>query len=141
MSDTSSSSTRPYSARPRACRVATKLFLPLVLLLSSCKKEPPPEAAIQTVRAGTVDRISPDASERYSATISPIETIDLAFKSAGLIDHIYELRGADGRTRDVQVGDMVTKGTDLAVVRVVDYEQRVQQAQTQVAQAEAQLAP
>jgi RND family efflux transporter MFP subunit len=116
------------------------VLLGLLLLLASCKKETTPEAAIQTVRAGSVNRISPDAPERYSATISPIETIDLAFKSAGLIDHIYELRGADGRTRDVQVGDMVTQGTDLAVVRVVDYEQRVQQAQTQVAQAEAQLA-
>lgn len=112
----------------------------LVVLLAGCKKETTPEAAIQTVRAGTVDRISPDAAERYSATISPIETIDLAFKSAGLIDRIYQLRGADGRTRDVQVGDMVSKGTDLAVVRVVDYEQRVQQAETQVGQAEAQLA-
>jgi RND family efflux transporter MFP subunit len=115
-------------------------MLSLFLLTASCKKEATPEAAIQTVRAGSVDRISPDASERYSATISPIETIDLAFKSAGLIDHIYELRGADGRTRDVQIGDMVPKGTDLAVVRALDYEQHVQQAQTQVAQAEAQLA-
>jgi RND family efflux transporter MFP subunit len=114
--------------------------LSLVLLTVSCKKEITPEAAIQTVRAGSVDRISPDASERYSATISPIETIDLAFKSAGLIDRIYELRGADGRVRDVQIGDLVPKGTDLAVVRALDYEQHVQQAQTQVAQAEAQLA-
>lgn len=117
----------------------TSLFA-AVLLLTSCTKSTTPEAAIQTVRAGTVDRISPDASERYSATISPIETIDLAFKSAGLIDRVYQLRGADGRTRDVQVGDLVTKGTDLAVVRALDYEQKVQQAQTQVAQAEAQLA-
>jgi RND family efflux transporter MFP subunit len=115
-------------------------MLSLVLLTVSCKKETIPEAAIQTVRAGTVDRVSPDSSERYSATISPIETIDLAFKSAGLIDHVYQLRGADGRTRNVQVGDMVTKGTDLALVRALDYEQRVHQAQTQVAQAEAQLA-
>jgi RND family efflux transporter MFP subunit len=116
------------------------LLLPLILFTAACKREPPPEAAIQTVRAGVVDRISPEAAERFSATISPIETIDMAFKSAGLIDHIYQLRGADGRTRDVQPGDLVAKGTELAVVRAIDYEQRVQQAQTQVAQAEAQLA-
>ena len=124
-----------HSARP--FRVAMFLCL---LLLTSCKKETIPEPAIQTVRAGSVDRISPDAAERYSATISPIATVDLAFKSAGLIDHIYQLRGADARTRDVQVGDLIPKGTELALVRVVDYEQRVQQAQAQVAQAEAQLA-
>jgi multidrug efflux system membrane fusion protein len=116
------------------------LLLVLILLTAACKKETTPEAAIQTVRAGVVDRISPDAAERYSATISPIESIDMAFKSAGLIDHVYQLRGADGRTRDVQTGDLVAKGTELAVVRAIDYEQRVQQAQTQVAQAEAQLA-
>jgi RND family efflux transporter MFP subunit len=116
------------------------IVLSLVLLTIACKKEAPPEAAIQTVRAGTVDQISPDAAERYSATISPIETIDMAFKSAGLIDHVHQIRGADGRTRDVQAGDMVQKGTELAVVRAVDYEQHVAQAQAQVAQAEAQLA-
>jgi RND family efflux transporter MFP subunit len=131
-------------ARPQACRVDIRVdivfLLTLLLLTASCKKATIPEAAIQTVRAGAVEKISPDASERYSATISPIETVDLAFKSAGLIDHVYQLRGADGRTRNVQIGDMVTKGTDLAVVRAVDYEQRVQQAQTQVAEAEAQLA-
>jgi multidrug efflux system membrane fusion protein len=116
------------------------ILLGLLLLTAACKKEVTPEPVIQTVRAGTVDQISPEASERYSATISPVENIDLAFKSAGLIDHIYEIRGADGRTRDVQAGDLVTKGTELAMVRTVDYEQRVQQAQAQVAQAEAQLA-
>jgi RND family efflux transporter MFP subunit len=111
-----------------------------LILLTACKKEITPEAAIQTVRAGTVDQISPDAAERYSATISPIETIDMAFKSAGLIDRVHQIRGADGRTRDVQAGDMVQKGTELALVRAIDYEQRVAQAQAQVAQAEAQLA-
>jgi RND family efflux transporter MFP subunit len=116
------------------------IFLLSLILLTACKKETTPEAAIQTVRAGLVDQISPEAAERYSASISPNESIDMAFKSAGLIDHIHEIRGADGRTRDVQAGDMVTKGTELAVVRTADYEQRVQQAQAQVAQAEAQLA-
>jgi RND family efflux transporter MFP subunit len=115
------------------------VFLSLVLL-TACKKEAPPEAAIQTVRAGTVDQISPESAERYSAAISPIETIDMAFKSAGLIDHVHQIRGADGRTRDVQPGDIVQKGTELAVVRAVDYEQHVAQAQARVAQAEAQLA-
>ena len=115
------------------------IFLLSLILLSACKKETMPEPAIQTVRAGVVDQILPEPAERYSATISPVETIDMAFKSAGLIDHVYKIRGADGRTRDVQAGDMVTKGTELAVVRTVDYEQRVQQAQMQVAQAEAQL--
>jgi len=133
----------PVLLRPCCSRLLRRLsaiLLVPMLLLISCKKETTIDPVIQTVRAGTVDQISPDPTERYSATISPIQTIDMAFKSAGLIDHVYQIRGADGRTRDVQAGDLVTKGTELAVVRAIDYEQRVQQARTQVAQAEAQLA-
>jgi multidrug efflux system membrane fusion protein len=118
-----------------------KLTIPAVLLLlTACKKETTPEASIQTVRAGIVDLITPDAAERYSATISPIKTIDLAFKSAGLIERVHEVRGADNRTRAVQPGDSVKQGTELALVRTVDYQQRVQQAQDQYTQAEGQLA-
>lgn len=116
------------------------ILVGLLLFMAACRKETIPDAAVQTVRAGSVDQITPEAAERYSATISPIETIDMAFKSAGLIDHVAQVRGSDGRTRDVQAGDLVNKGTELAVVRAVDYEQRVQQAQAQVGQAEAQLA-
>jgi multidrug efflux system membrane fusion protein len=130
-----------FAAFRLATRADAALLLAFAFLLTAaCKKETEPEPVIQTVRAGTVDQLRPEASERYSATISPIQTIDMALKSAGLIDHIYEIRGADGRARDVQAGDLVTKGTELAVVRAIDYEQRVQQAQAQVAQADAQLA-
>ncbi len=115
-------------------------LLGLTLCIVACKKETTRQSVVQTVRAGLVEQISPEASERYSATISPVESIDMAFKSAGLIDHIHEVHGADGRTRAVQAGDSVSKGTTLAVVRTVDYEQHVQQAQAQVVQAEAQLA-
>ena len=110
------------------------------LLLVSCTKPTTPEAAIQTVASATVEQIRPDTPERYSATISPLAQVDLAFKSAGLIDRIHQVKGADGRIRDVQAGDLVQEGTELAVVRRVDYEQRVQQAQQQTNVAQAQLA-
>jgi RND family efflux transporter MFP subunit len=122
---------------------ASDKFLLVFALLATvaCHKEQSvSQAAVQTVRAGTVDRIQPDTAERYSATISPFTQVDLAFKSAGLIERILEVRGADGRMRNVEPGDHVAKGAELVLVRTVDYEQRVQQAETQVAQAEAQLA-
>ena len=112
----------------------------LFLVASACRQEKTPEAVVQTVRAATVEEIRPETPERYSATISPSAQVDLAFKSAGLIEQIYQVRGADGRTRDVQAGDSIDEGTELAVVRRLDYEQRVQQAQDQTAQAEAQVA-
>jgi len=116
------------------------VILALALATGSCQKQKTPEAAIQTVRAATVDEIHPDTPERYSATISAVAQVDLAFKSAGLIDRIHQVKGADGRIRDVQPGDYVAEGTELAVVRRVDYEQRVQQTRDQTEAVEAQLA-
>ena len=118
-------------------------ILCLGLLMESCHKDAePPDAAIPTVRVANVELISPDTAEaeRYSASITPIEQIDLGFKSAGIVDHILTVRGADGRMRDVQIGDKVTRGSELGAVRALDYEQRLQQAQAQVGQADAQLA-
>lgn len=110
-----------------------------LLTLAACKPAKLPNAAIQTVRAGVVEQIRPDTPERYSATILPSVQIDLAFKSAGIVEQIHQVQGADGRTRPVQAGDKVAQGTELAVIRRLDYQQRVQQAQDQTGQAEAQL--
>jgi RND family efflux transporter MFP subunit len=113
-------------------------FAGIALLLAACQNQAAVERSVQSVTAGTVERIQPDTPERYSATIVPIAQVDLAFKSAGLIERIYQVRGADGRMRDVQAGDRVAKGTELALVRTTDYQQRVDQATAQVAQTEAQ---
>ena len=84
------------------------------LLLAGCQKQTAIEPSVQTVSAGTVELIQPDTPERYSATIAPIAQVDLAFKSAGLIERIHQMRGADGRLRDVQAGDRVGRDTELA---------------------------
>jgi RND family efflux transporter MFP subunit len=117
-----------------------KAVLALLLVTVACRQEKTPDAVVQTVRSATVEEIRPETPERYSATISPNAQIELAFKSAGLIEQLHQVRGADGRTRDLQAGDFIEEGTELAIVRRLDYEQRVQQAQDQTAQAEAQLA-
>ncbi len=119
-------------------RKCLRAMLTGALLLAGCRKQSAPEPSIQTVTAGTVATVHPYTPERYSATIAPIAQVDLAFKSTGLIEKIYQLRGADGRMRDVQAGDQVEKGTELAVVRTIDYQQRVDQAAARLAQSEAQ---
>ncbi len=113
-------------------------FAGVALFLAGCQKQTALEPSVQTVTAGTVESIQPDTPERYSATIAPIAQVDLAFKSAGLIERVRQVRGADGRMRDVQAGDRVAKETELALVRTTDYQQRVDQATAQVAQSEAQ---
>jgi hypothetical protein len=111
-----------------------------LLMATACRSKAPPEAVPQTVQVGTVQRIQPDTPQRYSAAILPNTQADLAFKSPGLIETIHQVRGADGRLRDVQPGDRVIKGTELATVRPLDYRQKVEQGQASIRQAGAQFA-
>jgi RND family efflux transporter MFP subunit len=75
----------------------------------------------------------------YSAGIVPDSQVDLAFKSGGYVESIFQVRGADGRMRNVQEGDWVARGTVLARVRDSDYVANVNVAAAQLAQAQAAL--
>jgi len=108
--------------------------------LASCSKPKRVEPVIQVVRAGMVEAIQPGPEEQYSVSIEPLEKVDLAFKSGGIIQGILQVRGADGRMRNVQAGDKVARNTELAQVRALDYQHALEQAEAQRAQAEAQLA-
>jgi len=119
-------------------------MLPAALFLAGCSKEKQLQPAIQTVRAGVVEQVEAgpegDAPERYSASIEPFAKVDLAFKSGGIVDRILQVRGADGRTRNVQSGDHVGSGAVLAQVRPLDYQNNLEHAQAHRAQSEAQVA-
>jgi RND family efflux transporter MFP subunit len=58
----------------------------------------------------------------YSGEIRPDTEVQLAFKEPGYIATLYHVKGADGRMRDVQVGDEIPAGTVLAHLRRSDYE-------------------
>jgi RND family efflux transporter MFP subunit len=119
------------------CKV---LLISAALFLPGCSKDKPVEAAIQAVRMGVVEQIQPDVAERYSATIEPFAQVSLAFKSGGIVEGILQVRGADGRMRNVEAGDKVGRDAVLAQVRPLDYQNSVDQAEARHAQAEAQLA-
>jgi RND family efflux transporter MFP subunit len=76
----------------------------------------------------------------YSASIVPYQQLSISFKSAGYVTSILQRKGVDGRVRNVQMGDMVKKGTVLATVRQSDYQQAVDQYKGQLAQAQASAA-
>jgi multidrug efflux pump subunit AcrA (membrane-fusion protein) len=126
--------------RSKVLLVPVALFLTSCIFLGGCSKEKPLEPAIQTVRAGVVEQIQPDAAERYSASVEAFAKVDLAFKSGGIVEGILQVRGADGRIRDAQAGDKVSRGAALAQVRPLDYQNSLDQSEAQRAQAEAQLA-
>src|SRR5215471_1512103 len=112
------------------------LILPAaILFLAGCTKPSVPEPVVQTVTAGVAEHIQPDISERYSASIEPFAQVDLAFKSGGIIEQIYQVRGADGRMRNIEAGDRVGKDTQLAQVRPVDYQHRLDSAGAQRGQS------
>ena len=83
---------------------------------------------------------SPTSGEalRYSASILPYAQVDLAFRTSGYVTGVTQVRGADGRIRDIGTGDYVEKGTVLAQVRLEDMKNQVAQAQAQLDQAVAQ---
>src|ERR1700730_19050998 len=58
----------------------------------------------------------------YSGEIRPDTEVQLAFKEPGYVAALYHVKGADGRMRDVQVGDEIPAGTVLAHLRRSDYE-------------------
>ena len=95
-------------------------------------EKPPTPVRVQTVQISAVE-----SGQRYSATIAPYEQVNMAFKVGGYIREILQIRGVDGRLRNAQQGDTVKKGTVLARVRETDYTVKLNQAKSQVAQAQA----
>jgi RND family efflux transporter MFP subunit len=74
------------------------------------------------VQAETVAMQQVQPSWSYSGEIRPDTEVQLAFKEAGYVAALYRVKGADGRTRDVQVGDEIPASAVLAHLRSSDYE-------------------
>jgi multidrug efflux system membrane fusion protein len=91
------------------------------------------------VKTRTVEVNPASKGVRYSASIEPMKQVELAFKVGGYIDGILQMRGVDGRMRDVQAGDIVTKGAALARVRQSEFAARVSQARSQMSEAKSSL--
>lgn len=89
------------------------------------------------VRVSAAGTLEESGGLRYSANIEAFTQVNLAFKSGGYVDTIFQRRGADGRTRILQVGDRVSQGEILARVRESEYSDRVASAKAQIDQAQA----
>jgi RND family efflux transporter MFP subunit len=97
------------------------------------------------VQAETVAMQQVQPSWSYSGEIRPDTEVQLAFKEPGYIASLYRVKGADGRMRDVQVGDEIPSSVVLAHLRSSDYEasfnsavgqQHAMQGSLEVSQAE-----
>ena len=106
-------------------------------LPAACRHEKTAAGAATPVRVVSAAPASRSGGLRYSATIQPREEVQLAFKSGGYVEEIRRVAGADGAARPIQQGDPVARGTVLARVRQEDYTQKVSQARSSLAEAEA----
>src|SRR5438445_4240706 len=117
------------------------LFVLLVTgVLGGCSHESQiPSQPPRAVRLATVAAPQTSAETlRYSASIPPYARRDLEFRSSGDVTNGREVRGADGRTRNIGTGDYVEQGLTLAHVRREDLQNQVAQAQAQFDQTTAE---
>ena len=109
----------------------------LVVLLPACSKNKLEKSAIPvTVRAAEPHKA--DEGYRYSANVEPYTMVNIAFKVSGYVAEILQVKGADGRMRDVQDGDTVQKDVVLARLRQTEFADRINQAKAHLAEAVAE---
>jgi len=118
-------------------RLAVSCIALYAAALTGCSKAESEPRALTPVRTAVVQQISTGSETRYSANIVANAQVDLSFKSGGYVESIRQARGADGHMRNVDIGDWITKGTVLAVVRQKDYADTREQARAQLARAQA----
>lgn len=117
---------------------ATVVLGGILLGLTGCHDAASEAKPLTSVRVATVQAIRAGDQNRYSANIIPYSQVDLAFKSGGYVTSIRQVKGADGRTSNIDAGSWVTKGAVLAVVDQQDYRNKLEQANAQLARAQAE---
>ncbi|MFO0873631.1 MAG: efflux RND transporter periplasmic adaptor subunit [Phycisphaerales bacterium] len=115
--------------------VAARFMLALAVLCGCQKRQPVPEPVPVLAKTLAPERIT--LSRRYSGSIEPLQTTSLAFKLSGTVRSLYRPPGTD---RDVQVGDVLAKGTVIAELDEGDLRRARMGAEARVAQLEARVA-
>jgi RND family efflux transporter MFP subunit len=115
-------------------RTLLRLLPGALLFLSACREEKPYTKPLTTVKVQTVDTYQAEQGERYSGNIQPLTRVDVGFRAGGYVEEILTVPVAGGR-RLVQEGDPVSKEAILVKLRQNDYSVKVDQAQSQLDQA------
>jgi multidrug efflux system membrane fusion protein len=115
------------------CAVST-----LGLFVAAGNKAKSEPRALVPVRLAPVQSITVGNGVRYSADIVSYSQVDLAFQSSGYVDSVRQVKGPEGRIRNIDQGDWVKKGTVLALVHEQNYLDKLEQAKAQLAHAQAE---
>ena len=95
------------------------------------------EKTITPVRVKTASPGEIDGPLSFTATVNPYAQVNLDFKVDGYVREIKRVMGADGKMRDIQEGDEVTKGMALASIDDTEYVSKVIEAKSQLGEAQA----
>lgn len=116
----------------------TITLLVAILAMTGCNRQatlqqPPQAVMVQKVNALpiTTDGV------RFSALVTPDMEVPLAFRVPGYVTSLKQVRGEDGRMREIAEGDHVFRGAVLVQIRSSEYQDRLKQASSQEQAAEA----
>jgi membrane fusion protein, multidrug efflux system len=104
------------------------LVIPMIIALSACSEEKEAAPPIRPVLSSIIE-LSNLPTPSFAGTVAPKTETPLGFRVGGLMV-----------ARDVNTGDVVTKGELLASLEPTSLELAVRSAQAQLANAQAQLA-
>jgi RND family efflux transporter MFP subunit len=125
--------------RRRAATAASTIAFLATTIAGGCQHEAAlPAKTTIAVRLADVTLYQSSEGLRYSASLVPYAQVDVAFRTTGYITAVKQVKSADGRTRDIGVGDYVTKGTVLAEIRRQDLKNQADESGAQVDAAVAQ---
>ena len=105
--------------------------------LAACHHEqaaPAAKPSLTPVKVQRIETQSVSQETAYSANIAPETQITAAFRVGGYVERLLQVQG-----REVQEGDVVSKGAVLAELRQADFATKVNQAKAQLAQTQAAL--
>ena len=117
----------------------TLAILALMLVMAGCGSKKPLQQAPQAVQTQRLhfDGTSTAGGLRFSAVVTPDAQVPLSFRIPGYVVSLKQVRGEDGRMRDIAEGDRIGKGAVLVQIRASEYQDKVRQASSQTAAAEA----
>jgi RND family efflux transporter MFP subunit len=108
-------------------------------LMTGCSSKKTLDQPPQAVQAQVIEPQQSDGRDgsHYSAVVTPDSQVPLGFRIAGYVVALKQVRGQDGRMRDIAEGDSISKGAVLVQIRPAEYEDKVHQASSQIDAAEA----
>jgi RND family efflux transporter MFP subunit len=119
--------------KSRTAKAASSFSLLAATIVGGCHHEPAlPAKPPVAVRLADVTLYQSTEGLRYSASLIPYAQVDLAFRTAGYVTGVKQIRSADGRARDIGTGDYVTRGTSLAQIRIQDLKNQADESGAQV---------